>query len=230
MVETPEFYPYLTPKETLQYLGAIRGMEAGYVAKRSREVLETVKMTEWADTRIGKFSKGMKQRLAIAQALIHEPRILILDEPTSGLDPRGMVEVRNILKDLRNGEYTVFMSSHLLNEVQEVCEKAALIDHGRLLAYDDVSRLVNEAGSKDLDVRVLSPINSYAADRISSLGGVSGVKIVGERQITITFKGTEEEQARLLSDLQMLGLKIVSYREAGVGLESLYMSLIKESR
>lgn len=230
VVETPEFYPYLTPKETLQYLGAIRGMEAGYVAKRSREVLETVKMTEWADTRIGKFSKGMKQRLAIAQALIHEPRILILDEPTSGLDPRGMVEVRNILKDLRNGEYTVFMSSHLLNEVQEVCEKAALIDHGRLLAYDDVSRLVNEAGSKDLDVRVLSPINSYAADRISSLGGVSGVKIVGERQITITFKGTEEEQARLLSDLQMLGLKIVSYREAGVGLESLYMSLIKESR
>ncbi len=230
VVETPEFYPYLTPKETLQYLGAIRGMEAGYVAKRSKEVLETVKMTEWTDTRIGKFSKGMKQRLAIAQALIHEPQILILDEPTSGLDPRGMVEVRNILKDLRNGDYTVFMSSHLLNEVQEVCEKVALIDHGRLLAYDDVSRLVNEAGSKDLDVRVLSPIDSYAADRISSLRGVSSVKIIGERQVTISFKGTEEEQARLLSDLQMLGLKIVSYREAGVGLESLYMSLIKESR
>jgi energy-coupling factor transporter ATP-binding protein EcfA2 len=127
VVETPEFYPYLTPKETLAYLGELRGMSKEDIDRRSKEVLETVKMTEWADKRIGKFSKGMKQRIAIAQAILHEPPVIILDEPTSGLDPRGMVEVREILMELKKADYTVFMSSHLLNEVQEVCTDVALI-------------------------------------------------------------------------------------------------------
>jgi len=122
VVETPEFYPYLTPDETLSYLGRIRGMSAAEIKKRSGEVLDQVKLSEWRTTRVGKFSKGMKQRLAIAQALLHEPEVLILDEPTSGLDPRGMVEVREIIRSLKRQQYTIFMSSHLLGEVQEVCD------------------------------------------------------------------------------------------------------------
>ncbi len=230
VVETPEFYPYLTPLETLEYLGTLRGMSHKYIERRSREVLETVKMTDWSKTRIGKFSKGMKQRLAIAQAIIHEPHVLILDEPTSGLDPRGMVEVRNILKDLRRGDYTIFMSSHLLNEVQEICESVALIDHGKLLAYGPVATLVESTGSKDIEVRVLQHLDSYMIDRISHFDGVERIVPGEARQYTVTFKGKEEDQARLLSDLQMLGIRIVSFRETGIGLESLYMSLIKESR
>jgi len=230
VVETPEFYPYLTPIETLQYLGTLRGMSQDYIERRSKEVLETVKMTEWSKTRIGKFSKGMKQRLAIAQAIIHEPHVLILDEPTSGLDPRGMVDVRNILKDLRKGDYTIFMSSHLLNEVQEICESVALIDHGKLLAYGPVATLVEITGSKDIEVRVLQPLDSYVIDRVSHFDGVERIAPGEARQFTITFKGKEEDQAKLLSDLQTLGLKIVSFKETGMGLESLYMSLIKDSR
>jgi len=230
VVETPEFYPYLTPIETLQYLGTLRGMSQDYIERRSKEVLETVKMTEWSKTRIGKFSKGMKQRLAIAQAIIHEPHVLILDEPTSGLDPRGMVEVRNILKDLRKGDYTIFMSSHLLNEVQEICESVALIDHGKLLAYGPVATLVEITGSKDIEVRILQPLDSYVIDRVSHFDGVERIAPGEARQFTITFKGKEEDQAKLLSDLQTLGLKIVSFKETGMGLESLYMSLIKDSR
>src|SRR4030042_1333974 len=87
VVETPEFYPFLTPLETLSYLGRIRGMHPDEIEKRSEELLKTVKLTEWKDKRIGKFSKGMKQRLAIAQALLHEPEILVLDEPTTGRHP-----------------------------------------------------------------------------------------------------------------------------------------------
>jgi len=141
VVETPEFYPYLTPVETLAYLGRIRGMHSGEIKRRSNEVLQEVKLEEWRNTRIGKFSKGMKQRLAIGQALLHEPEILILDEPTSGLDPRGMVEVREIIRRLKKLEYTIFMSSHLLGEVQEVCDSAALIDRGKLLVYDSIDNL-----------------------------------------------------------------------------------------
>lgn len=230
VVETPEFYPYLTPIETLQYLGSLRGMSKEYIQRRTKEVLETVKMTEWSKTRIGKFSKGMKQRLAIAQAMIHEPHVLILDEPTSGLDPRGMVEVRNILKDLRKGDYTIFMSSHLLTEVQEICESVALIDRGKLLAYGSVATLVEGTRSKDIEVRILQPVDSYAIDRISNFEGVERIATGDARHFTITFKGREEDQARLLSEMQMLGLKIVSFNETGVALESLYMSLIKDSR
>jgi ABC-2 type transport system ATP-binding protein len=205
-------------------------MSNEYIQRRTKEVLETVKMTEWSKTRIGKFSKGMKQRLAIAQAMIHEPHVLILDEPTSGLDPRGMVEVRNILKDLRKGDYTIFMSSHLLTEVQEICESVALIDRGKLLAHGSVATLVEGAVSKDIDVRILQPVDSYAIDRISHFEGVERIVPGDTRHFTITFKGGEEDQARLLSEMQTLGLKIVSFKEIGVALESLYMSLIKDSR
>ena len=119
VVETPEFYPYLTPERMLQYLGELRGMSSVDIKRRSKEVLEAVRMTEWADKKLGKFSKGMKQRVALAQAMLHEPSVIILDEPTSGLDPRGMVEMREVLNELKKEDYTVLMSSHLLNEVQD---------------------------------------------------------------------------------------------------------------
>ena len=127
VVETPEFYPYLTPRETLAYLGELRGMRKEEIKTRTDEVLKTVKMEDWADKRIGKFSKGMKQRIAIGQAILHKPELIILDEPTSGLDPRGMIEVHEDPFELKKEKYTLFMSSHLLNEVQEVCDEVALI-------------------------------------------------------------------------------------------------------
>jgi len=140
IVETPEFYPFLTPNETLSYLGRLRGMNGHELKSRINEVLKLVKLDEWGNVRIEKFSRGMKQRLALAQALLHDPPILILDEPTLGLDPRGMVEMREVLKEARK-EKTVFFASHLLAEVAQVCDKVALIDHGRLLVYDSIARL-----------------------------------------------------------------------------------------
>jgi len=140
IVETPEFYPFLTPDETLSYLGRLRGMDGHELKSRINEVLKLIKLDEWADVRIEKFSRGMKQRLALAQAMLHDPPILILDEPTLGLDPRGMVEMREILKEARK-EKTVFFASHMLAEVVQVCDKVALIDRGRLLVYDSIAHL-----------------------------------------------------------------------------------------
>ena len=140
MLETPEFYPFLTPEETLSYLGRLRGMSGHGLKSRIEEVIKLVRLEGWAKVRIGKFSRGMKQRLALAQTLLHDPPILILDEPALGLDPRGMKEVREILKEARK-EKTVFLASHLITEVVQVCDKVALIDHGHLLVYDDIPRL-----------------------------------------------------------------------------------------
>lgn len=229
-METPEFYPFLTPTETLEYLGAIRGMPKADVKKRTKEVLELVKMTEWSGVRIGKFSKGMKQRIALAQALLHEPTIVILDEPTSGLDPRGMVEVREVLKELKKMQYTVFMSSHLLNEVQEVCNEVALIDHGKLMAYDSVNALSSRIDSKKLEVRIADQVRGDAMDKLREFQGVRFLNIVNEQQFFIDFAGDEQAQADLLLKIQGLGYRVVSFKEAGVALENLYMSLIKSSR
>ena len=140
MLETPEFYPFLTPNETLSYLGRLRGMSGQELKSRIDEVIKLVRLEGWAKVRIGKFSRGMKQRLALAQALLHDPPILILDEPALGLDPRGMMEVRAILKKAKK-EKTILLASHLITEVVQVCDKVALIDHGHLLVYDSIPRL-----------------------------------------------------------------------------------------
>lgn len=146
ILETPEFYPYLTPWETLSYVGKLRGMREDELEIRIRDVIELVGLGEWADVRIEKFSRGMKQRLTIAQALLHDPPILILDEPSLGLDPRGMADVRNILGEAR-GRKTIFLASHLLTEVVEICDKVALIDRGKLRSYDTNKNLEEEYGS-----------------------------------------------------------------------------------
>ncbi len=230
VVETPEFYPYLTPNETLAYLGELRGMTKEDIQRRSKEVLETVKMTEWADKRIGKFSKGMKQRIAIAQAILHEPTVIILDEPTSGLDPRGMFEVREILADLKKEEYTVFMSSHLLNEVQDICDEVALINRGRLLRSGPVGELVATNTSRRIEIKVKQKVDAGLLQKISGLKDVSELEQAGENVFVLMISGGDDAQAELLTELQSLDLRIVSFKESGVALENLYMSLIKESR
>lgn len=230
VVETPEFYPYLTPVQTLTYLGRLRGMPRPAIDERSRELLKLVLLTDWADKKIGKFSKGMKQRLALAQALLHRPHVLILDEPTTGLDPRGMVEIRNILKELKKENYTVFMSSHLLNEVQEVCDHVALIDHGKMLASGEVSELLKNKGCRMLEVRFLQPADDAALQRIGQLAGVVEVERLSPETVMVKLKGQEEEQADLLDAIRGLGTKVSSFRESGNPLEALYMSLIKETR
>ncbi len=140
ILETPEFYPFLTPEETLSYLGRLRGMRGRRLGRRIMEVIELVRLEEWSKVKIEKFSRGMKQRLAIAQALLHDPPILILDEPALGLDPRGMMEVREIFKEARKRK-TVLLASHLLTEVAQVCDKVAIIDHGQLRVYDSIAHL-----------------------------------------------------------------------------------------
>lgn len=140
IIETPEFYSYLTPVDTLAYFGRLRGMGGRELKRRTKEVIELVKLEKWSNIKIEKFSRGMKQRLGLAQALLHDPPILILDEPALGLDPRGVVEFRQIIESAGQKK-TVFFASHQLTEVTQICKQVAIIHNGQLLAYDSIAEL-----------------------------------------------------------------------------------------
>jgi ABC-2 type transport system ATP-binding protein len=158
VVESAEFYPSLTPSETLDYFGRLRGMNSDKISRNSNKFLKLVGLGNWSDKKIGTFSRGMKQRLAIAQALLHEPPILLLDEPTFGLDPRGMVEIRNVFKDLTKEGKTIFFSSHLIGEIEEICDTLAIIDKGQVLFSDTMKNIMKEFKTDDLEEIYLKTI------------------------------------------------------------------------
>ena len=227
VVETPEFYPQLTPRECLSYMGKIRGMSSDAIATRSHAVLEQLKLLEVTDKRTGQFSKGMKQRLAIAQALLHDPPILILDEPTSGLDPRGMVEVRDIIKELKKTDITILMSSHLLNEVQEVCDKVAIIDRGTLLTYDSLENL--SAGQEvTLTITTLEPVTPPEFEVIKALKCVTSVKRTENNTLIVRLSGGAEEQSKVLREILNSGVNVVSYTPQHAAIEDVYLHLVSE--
>ena len=227
VVETPEFYSYLTPVETMMYVGRINGMSKESLSSKIPEMLEKMKMEEWADKRIGTFSKGMRQRIALGQALLTDPSVIILDEPTSGLDPRGMIEIREILKSLKTHDLTIFMSSHMLYEVSDLCDRIAMINHGKLLVHDTTETIMNSAGARTVKVRLLSEPTQTAVNELSSLSNVISANVDGV-SVDIRLKGDDREQATLLKDITALGMDVCSI--SNDNLESVYLNLIKESR
>lgn len=227
VVEIPEFYPQLTPRECLAYIGTIRGMKTNAIAERSQAVLEQVKLLEVMNSRIGTFSKGMKQRLAVAQALLHDPCILILDEPTSGLDPRGMVEVRQIITELKRTDITILMSSHLLNEVQEVCDKVAIIDRGVLLTYDSVQNL-SKTGETAVVITTLEQVSPAEFNSIKALTNVQSLERTEPRTLVVHVKGGPQERFRVLRGVLSTGVKVVSFTPQHAAIEDVYLSLVPE--
>lgn len=228
LVEIPQFYSNLTPDETLSYFGKLRGMKKTDLENRISKVLEQVNLSEWRQKKVGTFSKGMKQRLGIACALLHNPAILILDEPTSGLDPRGMIEVRQIIKELKKQGKTIFMSSHLLSEVQEVCDKVAIIDKGKLLRYDSIKNISSEQGISKIKVECAVKTSPEQIEMVQSFDGVKQIEQT-ELAFTISFSGNNEAKAELLDVIKKSGIRVVSYSTDSSDLESLYMKETSDS-
>jgi ABC-2 type transport system ATP-binding protein len=232
LIESPEIYPSLTPREALSMVAEIRGMPRSERKRRIEEVVADVKMEEWLDKKVGKFSKGMKQRINISAALLSEPEILLLDEPSTGLDPRGMSEVREIVKSLKHKNRLIFMSSHLLNEVSEICDEVAMIDHGKLLVYDKlnnvVSRFSGDGGEIIIDVGLSRDIDDQTVSRnISSMPGVVSAEKLEMKSLRIKFSGGLESQERLLSGLVALKIGLVSFHPSSSALEDTYLNMIK---
>ena len=231
VVETPEFWGYLTPRETFRYMGNIFGMKKESIANETEGILAKVKMTEWADKRLGTFSKGMRQRICLGLSLMNSPEVIILDEPTSGLDPRGMAEMREILKNIRddNNNLTVLMSSHMMHEVSDLCDRIAMINHGTLLVHDTLDHVLGSRNSRLMKVRPLAPASEDMVAKLAKLDNVTNAVIEGET-INLTLEGGDEEEAKLFESIANIGFRIRSVSADSNALEAKYLDLIKESR
>lgn len=227
VIETPEPYPGFTPAEIMEYVGRMYGLNSRETAIRARDVLETVKMWEWRNKTIGGFSKGMRQRVVLAQALLPNPDIIILDEPTSGLDPRGMVEIRQTLAALKSRDRSLLISTHILSEVSELCGSVAMIRDGRVVTQGDVSTLIHGSGGNvvTLEVRTVGRITPDTIKDIEGCQGVSATEKMGDCAMKISFTGTPEEQAHVTDTVFRSGLGVLAMNEKGATLESLYMEL-----
>jgi ABC-2 type transport system ATP-binding protein len=208
MIESPAFYPYLSGRDNLRVLARAEGVPDA----RINDVLAIVELTDRAHDRYRAYSQGMKQRLAIAAALLANPRMIILDEPTNGLDPAGMVEIRDLIRTLSQQGHTIFLSSHLLHEVEQVCQRVAILKDGRVVAQGRVDELLRRG--QRIQVRVADD----PARALAILSGVEGLGAIEQQGETLLI---EAPGSRIPEINALLARQEIPIAEIGVREESL---------
>ncbi|MHB1337616.1 MAG: ABC transporter ATP-binding protein [Bellilinea sp.] len=224
--EEPAFYPWMTGVETLELMGKIHRIDKTERRRRVDEMLELAGLAEAGKRRVGGYSRGMRQRLGLAQALIHRPPILLLDEPASALDPAGRKDVLSLIEGLR-GKCTVFMSTHILADVERICDTVAIIDHGRLITHARREDLVARYALSMLALETddLDRLPQLAAE-VRQLDWVRAVELDG-RRLTVTVKDLSTAQRELLSRAVTSGLVVTHYEQVKPSLEDVFLRIVE---
>lgn len=216
--EDPTFYPWMTAHETLDYLSG--GRNTGHIG-------ETMKLTGLLDVRnrrVGGFSRGMKQRLGIGAALIGNPDLLILDEPSSALDPEGRSEVLDLIKDLKAKGKTILFSTHILDDVERICDTVGMIDGGQMLFEKPLVQLQKENTQPIFDITPVHPVESSILDALERLNGlVSLAKLEKSFTIKVADNGVSVSVMRFLADS---GIVIESFSRRKARLEDLFLQRV----
>lgn len=198
--ENPYFYKFLTGEETVRFYGRLCGLRGKELAERTRELLELVGLTEAAHRRLGGYSKGMLQRVGLAQALVQRPSLLVLDEPTAGVDPIGSRAIRDIILNLKEQGMTVFLCSHLLEQVQEICDRVGILYRGVMIAEGSMEELTRDNSRTELVLRnpseeLLAQLRELAGDAFVSLAPArNSLESVFLRGIQAKLKEKEEQR------------------------------------
>lgn len=225
----PDFfgvYDNLTAEEYLDFYGANYDIPAAERKQIIPQLLELVNLSHKRDAYVDSLSRGMKQRLGLARSLVHNPEVLILDEPASGLDPRARIELREILKELRDMGKTIIISSHILPELAEMCDVIGVIEEGNLMAFGRVDEIYAKMQEKRvLRIRLLNQVEE-AMTRLREMPAVSGVTREGN-WVVAGFAGDDEQQVKLLSELTAAGFPVAAFNEAQGNLEEIFLEITK---
>jgi ABC-2 type transport system ATP-binding protein len=224
MPETVPLYKELTVWQYIDYMASLRGMRNPKRANRVDEVLEEVDMTERADSLIDSLSKGMRQRVGLAQALVHEPKVLILDEPTIGLDPRQVREARELIRTVGQ-DRTVLLSTHILSEVSQLCSRVLVINKGEIVAEDDPETLTSRVeGLQRFFVRVGNAQPEEAAKALRALPNVSEA-YAAEEGVEIASESGEDVRAAVANLIISKSWDLLELRPIGMSLEDVFLEL-----
>jgi ABC-2 type transport system ATP-binding protein len=231
--ETPPLYPEMNATEYLNFVGNLKGLRGDGLRKRVDYVSERCAIADVRDKLLGKLSKGYRQRVGLAQAIIHNPDVLILDEPTAGLDPKQINETRDLIKSLA-GDHTIVLSTHILPEVEQICQQVIIISKGKLVATDSVSNLQRRSqGAESFLVEVAGrngDLDSAAVQsRLQQISGVSRVLLKAKKQNRSTFELDSRKDAFVRGDLARAvvesGWDLNELRPTAVSLEEIFLQL-----
>lgn len=226
--ETVRLYPEMSGREYLTFMGSLRRVEN--LDERVEQVLEQVGLEKRGDSLIGNLSKGLRQRVGLAQALLHQPEVLILDEPTIGLDPAQIIEVRNLIREFGR-ERTVMLSTHILSEAQQLCDRVLIIHKGRIVAEDTPANLSAQlAGADRILVRTTAEAG-VLADLLRSVPGVESVAL-GQQEGVVEVSSAPGRDLRPLLARKIVEreLDLLELRTTGISLESIFLQLTQEEQ
>jgi ABC-2 type transport system ATP-binding protein len=231
--ETPPLYPEMRTGEYLEFVGSLKGLRKPELGKRVDYVCERCAVADVRDKLISKLSKGYRQRVGLAQAIIHNPEVLILDEPTAGLDPKQINETRDLIKSLA-GDHTIILSTHILPEVEQTCEQVIIINKGKVIATDSVNNLQNRArGAESVIVEVAGRNGAVDSAPIQSLlekvSGVSKVLCKEKREARNVFEVESVKGRMVRGDLARAvveaGWDLNELRPSAMSLEEVFLQL-----
>lgn len=217
------YYGDMTARQNLDYIARLNDLDKDEREKRVEDLLEHVGLTEWADVKVETFSRGMKQRLGIAEVLIKDPKILFFDEPTLGLDPQATKEIREqIIKLSREKGRTVFLSSHLLSEVQQTCSRVGILSHGRLVAIGTMESLASELFKREgINVEFrLTKVTPKLVKDLKNISGVTSVKVEGDR---MNIRMVEDKTMNISETIMSHGATILLMKPREYTLEEIYL-------
>jgi ABC-2 type transport system ATP-binding protein len=225
--EEPAFYPWMTPREFLDYVGRVFGLPIAVRSARTKELLALVGLEESAKRRIGGFSRGMRQRLALAQALVNRPKVLLLDEPASALDPAGRKEVLDFIEQLR-GQCTVFMSTHILADVERVCDTVGIINRGKLVTEAPREALLAQyaipAFELEIDLKTEAALASWS-EAIRREVWVKTILVQG-LVVRVIVNDVETAKKDLLASITQARLILTRYEVVRPSLEDVFLQLV----